>query len=93
MLDLRHKHPVREQDMEQYVYELWHYKIASDEEPDDDKSPKDIGIYSSEDTAKAAIQRLKEMPGFRDWPGGWRIFRAIVDKDSWVDGFISSDDA
>jgi hypothetical protein len=79
--------------MTQFVYELRHYKIAHNEEPDDDRSPKDIGIYSSEEKAKAAIDRVKDKLGFRDWPGGFRIFRALVDKDYWEEGFISSDDA
>jgi hypothetical protein len=79
--------------MTQFVYELWHYKLAPGEEPDEEKDPKDIGIYSTEEQAKAAIERLKDKPGFRDWPGGFRIFRAILDKDYWVEGFISSDEA
>ncbi len=79
--------------MSRFVYELWHYKIAGGEEPDEDKCPKDIGIYSTEARAKAAIERVKDKPGFRDWPGGFRIFRAILDKDYWTEGFISSDEA
>jgi hypothetical protein len=79
--------------MSQFVYELWHYKIAAGEEPDEDKSPKDIGVYSTEERAKAAIERVKDKPGFCDWPGGFRIFRAILDKDYWTEGFISSDEA
>jgi len=78
------------------VYELWHFKIGRDDKPDTDdeaQGPKDIGIYSTEEKAKAAIERRKDELGFRDWPDGFRIFRTPLDRDSWVDGFISSDEA
>jgi homoserine kinase type II len=80
----------------EYVYELWHFKIGAEDEPDTEdpaQAGKDIGIYTTEEKAKAAITRLKDKVGFRDWPGGFRIFRAPLDRDGWVDGFISWDDA
>lgn len=79
-----------------FVYELWHFKIGTECEPDIDdpiQDGKDIGIYTTEEKAKAAISRLKDQAGFRDWLGGFRIFRAPLDRDGWVDGFISWDDA
>ncbi len=79
--------------MKNRIFELWHYKIGPDEEAGDDGSAKDIGLYSTEDNAKAAIGRLKDKPGFRDWPGGFRIFSIPLDHDRWDEGFISSDDA
>ena len=42
--------------------------------------------------ATAAILRLRDQPGFRDWPGGFRIFHTPLDRDGWTDGFISWDD-
>ena len=75
------------------LYELWHFKIGADEEFDEDEDMKLIGVYSSEENAKAAIQRLKPKPGFRDWPDGFRIFTRTLNQDSWTDGFISSDEA
>jgi len=35
---------------------------------------KEIGIYSAEAKAKVTIDLVKDKPGFRDWPGGFRIF-------------------
>jgi hypothetical protein len=80
----------------EYVYKLWHFKIGPGEDPDVDdeaQAAKDIGIYTTEGRAKAAILRLKDQSGFRDWPGGFRIFRSPLDFDGWTDGFISWDDA
>jgi len=79
-----------------YVYELWHFKIGAEDEPDTEdpaQAAKDIGIYTTEAKAKAAILRLKDHVRFRDWPDGFRIFRAPLDRDGWADGFISWDDA
>jgi homoserine kinase type II len=30
-----------------------------------------IGVYRTEETANAAISRLKDQPGFRDYPQGF----------------------
>jgi hypothetical protein len=78
-----------------YLWALWHFKIGAGDEPDTDdeeQSAKDIGLYTTEAKAKAAILRLREQPGFRDWPGSFRIFRTPLDRDSWAGGFISWDD-
>jgi len=78
------------------IYKLWHFQIGRDDEEDTDDeamSAKRIGFYTTEEKAKAAIGRLKGKPGFRDWPDGFRIYRALLDQDHWVGGFISWDDA
>jgi hypothetical protein len=80
----------------EYIWALWHFKIGAGDEPDiedETQSAKDIGFYTTEAKAKAAILRLRDQPGFRDWPGGFRIFRTPLDRDSWADGFISWDEA
>jgi hypothetical protein len=46
-----------------------------------------IGVYRTEDAAKAAIVRLKNQPGFRDYPQGFNIYENILDKDHWEEGF------
>jgi hypothetical protein len=74
------------------LYELWHFPVGADDDFDEASERRSIGIYSSEASAKAAIQRLKTKPGFRDWPAGFRIFEAELDQDSWVDGYGSWDD-
>jgi hypothetical protein len=74
------------------VYELWHFPIGADVDFDEASERRSIGIYSSEASATAAIERLKTKPGFRDWPDGFRVFEAQLDQDSWVDGYASWDE-
>ena len=49
---------------------------------------KVIGIYSSEELAKAAIERTQSLPGFEDHPDGFKIDRYDIDKDHWPRGFV-----
>jgi hypothetical protein len=46
-----------------------------------------IGIYSSLELAKEAVNRLKLAPGFRDSPSGFSIDQFEKNVDHWVDGF------
>lgn len=46
-----------------------------------------IGVYSSEEQAKSAIQRLRDKPGFSDFRQGFQIASYELDRDHWVDGF------
>ena len=71
------------------VYLLWHVH-TDDDDVDDEKL---IGVYSTEEKAKDAIERLKEKPGFRDYPDGFEICDDVVDRDSWTEGFISVEQA
>jgi hypothetical protein len=69
------------------IYELHHYDPEDDNGVDFDKT---IGVYSSEEKAKQAIERLHDKPGFRDCPNGWLIYDIDVDKDSaWEGGFVT----
>jgi len=70
------------------VHLLSHIR-GNDEYGDDAKL---IGAYSSSDSASAAIDRLKERPGFADWPAGFTIDNYEIDKDHWVEGFLSAPD-
>lgn len=47
-----------------------------------------IGVYSSEDAAKKAIERVKGQKGFSDFPEGFQICPYELDKDHWTEGFI-----
>jgi hypothetical protein len=47
-----------------------------------------IGVYKTEDDAKSAIGRLKEQPGFIDYPDGFIIDRYELGKDHWTEGFV-----
>jgi hypothetical protein len=47
-----------------------------------------IGVYRTEKDANAAIQRLKDRPGFVDFPQGFRREWYELDQDHWTDGFV-----
>ena len=74
------------------LWPLWHFDIAADAEWGDDGSERLVGFYSSAAQAEAAILRLRDKPGFRNWPDGFRVFGDTLDEDSWLDGFATWDD-
>jgi len=45
-------------------------------------------VYRSEGSAKAAIERVKDQTGFRDYPQGFKTYEYFLDKDHWVEGFV-----
>jgi len=67
----------------EFVFLLQH--VAREDEVDEDV--KTIGVFSSEDTARSAIDQLRNMPGFRDFPSSFVISRKLVDQVSWEEGF------
>jgi hypothetical protein len=74
----------------EYIYALWHFKIGAEDEPDLDEmaqSAKDVGFYTTEEKATAAIQRLKDQPGFRDWPEG---SESSGPRSTWTAGPMAS---
>jgi hypothetical protein len=78
------------------VFRLWHFRIASDQEADPGdpaQVPMEGGLYSTEDNAKAAIDRVRDRTEFRAWPEGFRIYQHALDVDHWEQGFISWDEA
>jgi len=69
------------------VYALHH--VRKDDEYGDDA--KLIGVYRSEEAGRAAISRLSNMPGFRDYSEGFSLERYELDKDHWSEGFVLQD--
>ena len=67
------------------VFVLQHVHILNDGEED----VKMIGVYSSEEQAKSAIERLSTKPGFCDLPEGFEIDRFAVNEDRWTEGYIT----
>lgn len=72
---------------------LWNFRIGPDDDRDDDGTERLVGLYSSEAAAQGAMIRLRGKPGFRDWPGGFRVFGCTLDELSWEDGFATLDEA
>jgi homoserine kinase type II len=48
---------------------------------------KMIGVYSSEQLAKDAINRLVKLPGFSKYPDGFHIDAYPLNRDHWSEGF------
>jgi len=71
------------------VYLLWHIHGVSDGEDNE----KLIGVYATEADATEAVGRLREKPGFKDFPGGFQIAPCAINRDGWSEGFISASDA
>ena len=50
-----------------------------------------IGVYETVADARAAIDRLKNKPGFANFPEGFQIHECEVGQDTWPEGFIRDD--
>lgn len=67
------------------VFVLQHVHIFDDGKED----VKMIGVYSSQEQAEAAIERLRAKPGFSDALEGFSKDRYIVNEDNWTEGYVS----
>ena len=72
------------------------YKVTHKYKLDNHFERKDIGIYSSEENAQNAVEKLKQKTGFCDIQDGFKIKRVfkifrpkLLDKTFWVDGFVT----
>ena len=71
------------------VYVLWHVYELSDDLGEHDEE-KLIGIYSTEEKAKEAIQSHKDLDGFKDLPlACFEINEYELDSSDWNDGFTT----
>lgn len=68
------------------VYLVSHTHV--DDRFDKGEDVKLIGIYSSIDEAKSAIERKRSYEGFKDHMNGFEISTYTLDKDNWSEGFI-----
>lgn len=69
------------------VWLVWH--IDDSAQTDEEEHEKLIGAYSSEEFARDAIKRLRDKPGFCDYPERWKIDDWDLDQDEWLDGFVT----
>ena len=66
------------------VYLLWHtHQIGGADHE------KLIGVYSAEGLAADAKSRMLQLPGFRECPNGFEIVPAVLNKDSWEEGYVT----
>jgi hypothetical protein len=70
------------------VFILWHRH-----EVDGDADEKLIGVYKTRGDAEAAIERLRNKPGFRDAFDGFEIHEYVLGRDGWTEGYISQAEA
>lgn len=63
------------------------------EAPNGEEDTKLIGVYSTDAEAKAAIDRLRSQPGFRDHLEGFCITPYELNHDEWREGFVSWSEA
>jgi hypothetical protein len=72
------------------VFILWHIREIEAPYPDSpNEDTKLIGVYSSPEAATAAIARLRDMPGFRDYPENFEFHEYLIDRDGWREGFTT----
>ena len=67
------------------VFLVWHVHQISDHDEDE----KLIGVYRTENDAKAAITRLQDKPGFRESPAGFEIVAYQLNRDHWIEGYFT----
>lgn len=49
---------------------------------------KALGMYDSREAAEQAVVHYKTLPGFKEYPDGFRIDAFVVDQDYWTEGFF-----
>lgn len=50
---------------------------------------KMIGVYANQAEANQAIQRLRDCPGFKEYPDGFESNEYEINKDHWAEGFVT----
>ena len=70
--------------MSESVWLLWFEK--EDDEAGDIECL--IGVYRTEQRAREAIERVKDQPGFREYPQGFVVSEYELGRDHWTQGFV-----
>lgn len=79
------------------VFLLQHLHVL----PQGEDDVKTIGIYSTEAEALAAIERLRQQPGFAEFPrridplvegfvDGFYLDEYLLNEDNWAEGFVTA---
>jgi len=67
------------------VFLLWHtHQLA-----EGDEDGKLTGVYRSLEDAESAKARLGSKPGFAECPEGFLIDPYELNKDHWVEGYVT----
>lgn len=71
--------------MKNIYYALYH--VYQDKQTGDDKE-KFIGLFSRAYKAREAAAKLRDLPGFKQFPKkAFEIYPVEINESSWVDGF------
>ena len=70
------------------VFILWHCHQRRGEGDE-----KLIGVYKTREDAEAAIERLKDKPGFKDAFDGFEVHDYVLGRDGWTEGYVSQAEA
>ena len=65
------------------------FVVQDEHEFDGCDEVKFIGVYSSEERARAAVDRARALSGFCDYPDGFSVDSYEVDMDHWTEGFVT----
>ncbi|HKD77026.1 MAG TPA: hypothetical protein VKB76_16085 [Ktedonobacterales bacterium] len=65
------------------------YVLQHSHELDGCDEAKMIGVYSSPEQAQAAVERLRQQPGFAEYPDDFSIDGYLLDEDNWTQGFVT----
>jgi hypothetical protein len=57
---------------------------------DNEDSVKVLGLYTTPALAEARIEHFRELPGFRETPGGFAVHPYELDQPLWLRGFRHS---
>lgn len=50
---------------------------------------KIIGFFQSRAQARTVVAKLKQMPGFKEYRKGFFIRKEVLDRGSWMEGFVT----
>lgn len=70
------------------VFVLEHARYDDDNSDNDIEDLKLIGVFATKQQAKAAIEQLKQQPGFKDYPKGFHIDAYPLGQINWSSGFV-----
>ncbi|MFG2848692.1 hypothetical protein ACGF12_36895 [Kitasatospora sp. NPDC048296] len=54
---------------------------------DNEDDVKVLGLYTTRALAEARIEHYRELPGFRESPGGFAVHPYPLDQRRWLRGF------
>jgi homoserine kinase type II len=67
------------------VYVLWH----THDRGDDDEDVKFIGVFSTEESGRKAMEQLLQQPGFSSAPEGFCLEAHELDEVQWAEGYVT----